>query len=63
MLHTEKDDVTTLLLLHTFRERATASELLMSSCTQKEWEAVCSFRQKGGGWGVKGWGVGLGVGV
>ena len=35
MLYTEKDDVIMLLLLHTFRERATASELLMSSCTQK----------------------------
>ena len=54
MLYTKKDDVITLILLHTFREGTTASELLTSNCTQ-EWEAVCSFRQKGdgGGWGVR----------
>ena len=62
MLYTKKDNVITLLLLHTFREGTTASEPLTSNCTQKEWEAVCSFRQKGGGWGVwvGGWGWGLG---
>ena len=61
MLQIEEERVVTCLSFRTFNVGTTASELSMSSCTQREGKVVCgSIEKRVWGWGEDGGGGGQG---